>query len=55
MAGSICPKLLLQRVKNELGMSDICVGYGMTETSPVSFMVKPEDNDDIKSSTVGSH
>lgn len=55
MAGSICPKKLLNDVNKILGIKDICVGYGMTETSPVTFMVKPEDFDDLKSSTVGCH
>lgn len=32
----------------------MCVAYGMTETSPISTMIKPDDCDIKKVKTVGS-
>ena len=54
MAGSLCPEILLKRVQNEMGIKNFTVAYGMTETSPISFFLKPEDSDIKKTTTVGS-
>ncbi len=35
-------------------MSEVTICYGMTETSPVSFQTRPEDDEETKVSTVGS-
>ena len=36
MAGSPCPTAVMQRVVNDMHLSEITIAYGMTETSPVS-------------------
>ncbi len=53
MAGSICPEHLLSRVNKELNIAQLAVCYGMTETSPVSFMTRRNDSQDQKTTTVG--
>ena len=53
MAGAICPQVLLNRVNKELGIKDVVVAYGMTETSPVSFMTHAKDPVNKKTQTVG--
>jgi fatty-acyl-CoA synthase len=37
MAGAVCPEPLMRDVIARLHMRDVTIGYGMTETSPVSF------------------
>ncbi|HSN32390.1 MAG TPA: AMP-binding protein [Ideonella sp.] len=37
MAGAPCPIETMRRVVSELHMREVTIGYGMTETSPVSF------------------
>jgi fatty-acyl-CoA synthase len=54
MAGSVCPKYLMDRCILELGMTDLTICYGMTELSPVSHQTSPYDNVEKKTSTVGS-
>lgn len=53
MGGSNCPKQLILEMKEYLGIDYIHVVYGMTETSPVSFMVRRDDPIDKKSTTAG--
>ncbi|XP_069936641.1 medium-chain acyl-CoA ligase ACSF2, mitochondrial [Cherax quadricarinatus] len=53
MAGAPCPQELVMAVMNELNMTDVLVAYGMTETSPVSFMCFPSDSPQVRSSTIG--
>jgi fatty-acyl-CoA synthase len=36
MAGSPCPTAVMQRVVDDMHLSEITIAYGMTETSPVS-------------------
>ena len=36
MAGSPCPVEVMKRVVSDMGMSEVTICYGMTETSPVS-------------------
>jgi fatty-acyl-CoA synthase len=54
MAGAPCPIEVMKRVVDEMHASDICIAYGMTETSPVSFMSRPDDALDRRVSTVGT-
>jgi fatty-acyl-CoA synthase len=42
MAGSLCPPDVMQRVHRELGMTQVTIAYGMTETSPVSWQSHAE-------------
>ena len=53
MAGSQCPEALMRRVLYDLGCSEITIGYGMTETSPISFQSDVNDPVDVRVSTVG--
>ena len=54
MAGSPCPIAVMRRVIAEMHMPQVTIGYGMTETSPVSFQTQPDDSLDRRVGTVGS-
>ncbi|MCP9259826.1 Acetyl-CoA synthetase [Dirofilaria immitis] len=53
VAGAPCPIALCQRLVNELGMRDLQVCYGTTETSPVSFMSLREEKPEDRIKSVG--
>ncbi|MFG0637367.1 AMP-binding protein [Acinetobacter soli] len=53
MAGSPCPREIMQRVIDRMHMSEITICYGMTETSPVSVQSSVNDTIDKRVSTVG--
>ncbi len=53
MAGSPCPVEVMKRVINELGMTEVTIGYGMTETSPVITQTRIGDDLDRQTGTVG--
>ena len=53
MAGSPCPVEVMKRVIDEIGMTEVTICYGMTETSPVSTQTKPDDDLERRVSTVG--
>ena len=53
MAGSPCPVEVMKRCVTEMHMSEVTIGYGMTETSPVSTQTSPDDPLDKRVSTVG--
>lgn len=53
MAGAPCPVEVMRRVISEMHMTDVTIGYGMTETSPVSFQTSPDDPLDKKVGSVG--
>lgn len=53
IAGSLCPEILLKRIHSEMDVKLVTVAYGMTETSPISFMTKKEDSMLKRTSTVG--
>src|ERR1700734_4078626 len=40
MAGSPCPVEVMKQVINQMGMSEVSICYGMTETSPVSTQTR---------------
>ncbi|OMJ92162.1 hypothetical protein SteCoe_5152 [Stentor coeruleus] len=52
--GSICPPDLMKQVVNVLGINGITSCYGLTETSPVSFQTRLNDDLDKRVSTVGT-
>ena len=54
MAGSPCPVEVMKRVINEMGMTEVTICYGMTETSPVSTQTLADDDLDRRTSTVGT-
>ncbi len=53
MAGSPCPVEVMKRVNNEMGIEEISIAFGMTETSPVSTLVRREDTLEHRCGTVG--
>jgi fatty-acyl-CoA synthase len=53
MAGSPCPVEVMRQVIDRLGMSDVTIAYGMTETSPVSFQTAPDDPLERRVTTIG--
>jgi fatty-acyl-CoA synthase len=54
MAGSPCPVEVMKRVIAEMGMREVTICYGMTETSPVSTQTRPDDSIERRVGTVGS-
>jgi fatty-acyl-CoA synthase len=54
MAGSPCPVEVMKRVINEMGMTEVTICYGMTETSPVSTQTRTEDDIERRVSTIGT-
>ena len=53
MAGSPCPTEVMRQVIDRMGMSEVTICYGMTETSPVSTQTAAEDELERRVSTVG--
>jgi fatty-acyl-CoA synthase len=53
MAGSPCPVEVMKRVIDEMGMAEVTICYGMTETSPVSTQTRRDDELERRVSTVG--
>lgn len=53
MAGSPCPVEVMKRVIDRLGMHEVCICYGMTETSPVSTQTRRDDDLTRRTATVG--
>ncbi|MDP2263528.1 MAG: AMP-binding protein [Hydrogenophaga sp.] len=54
MAGSPCPTAVMQRVVQDMNLSQITIAYGMTETSPVSCQSSTDTPLDKRVSTVGT-
>jgi fatty-acyl-CoA synthase len=53
MAGSPCPIEVMKRAFTSMHLSEIVIGYGMTETSPASFASAIDDSLERRVSTVG--
>ncbi len=53
MAGSPCPVEVMKRVVADMGMTEVTICYGMTETSPVSTQTRAGDDLERRVSTVG--
>jgi fatty-acyl-CoA synthase len=53
MAGSPCPVELMKRVVDQMGISEITIAYGLTETSPVITQTYTDDPLDLRVQTVG--
>ncbi|WP_422418484.1 AMP-binding protein [Pseudomonas sp. GZD-222] len=53
MAGANCPIEVMRRVIDEMHMGEVQIAYGMTETSPVSLQTGPDDNLELRVTTVG--
>jgi fatty-acyl-CoA synthase len=53
MAGSPCPVEVMKQVIERMGMTEVTIAYGMTETSPVSTQTRADDSLERRVSTVG--
>ncbi len=53
MAGSPCPVEVMKQVIERMGMTEVSICYGMTETSPVSTQTRVDDSIERRVSTVG--
>ena len=53
MAGSPCPIEVMKKVIDRMHMHQVGIGYGMTETSPISFQTAIDDPLERRVSTVG--
>ena len=55
MAGAPCPPELVRAVVEDMGCRDFLVGYGQTESSPVSHLTDQGDSFDRRVNTVGTN
>ena len=53
MAGAPCPIAEMRRVIDRMHCTEMTIGYGMTETSPVSFQSAPDDPIELRATTIG--
>jgi len=53
MAGAPCPIELMRRVIDEMHMGEVTIGYGMTETGPLTTQTLPDDPIELRVGTVG--
>ncbi len=53
MAGSPCPIKVMEKVVEDMGMNEITIAFGQTESSPVCTQTTTEDSIEIRVSTVG--
>jgi len=54
MAGSPCPVEVMKQVIERMHAKDLTICYGMTETSPVSFQSRSDDDLHHRTATVGA-
>ncbi|KAM3552327.1 hypothetical protein MY1884_007265 [Beauveria asiatica] len=54
VAGSSVPESLMRKIYDALGLQDLVICYGMTETSPVSCMTRPSDALHLRCASVGA-
>ncbi|KAK3371932.1 hypothetical protein B0H63DRAFT_483321 [Podospora didyma] len=52
-AGSSIPQSLMNKIYNSLGLRNLVICYGMTETSPVSCMTSPTDPEEKRTGSIG--
>src|SRR5205823_9005918 len=50
---SPCPVEVMKQVVSQMGMEQVTICYGMTETSPVSTQTRVDDSLELRVSTVG--
>jgi len=53
MAGSPCPVEVMKRVSSDMGIGEMSIAFGMTETSPVTTQVRRGDTLENRCATVG--
>ena len=44
MGGSPCPIEVMKRAVSDMHTSEVCIVYGMTETAPISFITRRDDD-----------
>ena len=54
MAGAMCPEELMKRVIGDMHCSEILIGYGQTEASPLTHITRPNDSLARRTATVGT-
>jgi acyl-CoA synthetase (AMP-forming)/AMP-acid ligase II len=52
-AGSPVPAALMNQLREKMGVQAMLIAYGMTETSPVTFITSFEDSQEIRATTLG--
>lgn len=55
MAGAPCPPELMKRVMEEMHCSEILIGYGETEASPITHLTTRDDSFERRTETVGTN
>jgi len=53
VAGSTCPPEVVKKLRTDMGVKEMTIGYGTTENSPVTFLGFPLDNEELKVNTIG--
>jgi fatty-acyl-CoA synthase len=53
IGGAPCPMELMRRLVEDIGVRDITVGYGITETASWITMTRPQDPIELRVSTIG--
>jgi fatty-acyl-CoA synthase len=53
MAGSVCPVEVMKHCIEDMGMTEVSIAYGMTETSPVSCQTLAADDLERRTATIG--
>ena len=55
MAGAPCPPSLMKRVIEDMHCTEILIGYGETEASPLTHLTTRDDNMERRTETVGKN
>lgn len=53
-AGSPVPHVVVEHLEAEMGITGMLIAYGMTETSPVTFMTALEDSHERRLKSIGT-
>ncbi len=53
MAGAPCPTEIMKEVVEKMGMTEITIAYGQTESSPVITQTRTQDSLELRVATVG--
>ncbi|MBA4600738.1 AMP-binding protein [Thermoactinomyces mirandus] len=53
MAGSNCPAEIMRQVTEDMGIRELTIAYGQTESSPVITQTRTDDSFEIRINTVG--
>ena len=53
-AGAPCPPAMMKRMIDDMHLRDIVIGYGMTETSPLSTLTSVDADIETRTETVGA-